>query len=123
MPSVMTLMKTINLHQSYIFVGIIIALLLNSCGADPLTVEDSPDRNKTAVAYTYSWGNSNTYVSIYYNRDKKETDVLKLKGVVPIAFEWVNDKELNVYLPNKSLITYVNKSFNDVKLNLIEEKK
>ena len=116
-------MKTINLHLSYIFVGIIIALLLNSCGADPLTVEDSPDRNKTAVAYTYHIGDSNTYVSIYYNRDKKETDVLKLKGIVPIAFEWVNDKELNVYLPNKSLITYVNKSFNDVKLNVIEDKK
>ena len=119
----MTLMKTINMHQSYIFVGIIIVLLLNSCGADPLTVEDSPDRNKTAVAYTYSLGNSNTYVSIYYNRDKKETDVLKLKGLVPIAFKWVNDKELNVYLPNKSLIMYANKTLNDVKLNLIEEKK
>jgi len=123
MQIVMTLMKTINMHQSYIFVGIIIVLLLNSCGADPLTVEDSPDRNKTAVAYTYSLGNSNTYVSIYYNRDKKETDVLKLKGIVPIAFKWVNDKELNVYLPNKSLIMYANKTLNDVKLNLIEEKK
>jgi hypothetical protein len=117
------MMDTMKLGLLHILVGLIIAAILSSCGTDPLTGEESPDKSKIAFAYTKRIGDSNTYISIYYNHNKKEINVLKLKGTVPVSFKWINEKELNVYVPDKSLIEDVNTAFEDIKMNVIEEKK
>jgi hypothetical protein len=83
---------------------IIAATVLTACGLDPLTGDDSPDKNKIAMAYTYRFGNSNTYVSIDYKDSRRSINIMKLRGVVPISFKWETDKELIVYVPSKSLI-------------------
>ena len=116
------IVKMRKLDTIYVFIGIIIAAVLSSCGTDPLTGEESPDRSKIAIAYTKRIGDSNTYISIYYNHNKKEIDVFKIKGTVPVSFKWINEKELNVYVPDKSLIERLNKAFEDIKVNLVEEK-
>ena len=88
----------------HIIIFVVIATALVACGLDPLTGDDSPDKNKMALAYTYRFGNSNTYVSIDYKESRKSIKIMKLRGVVPISFKWETDKDLIVYVPSKSLI-------------------
>jgi len=100
----------------------IMVAVLSACGIDPLTGNDSPDKSKIAMAYAYRIGDSNTYVSIDYSRDRKSTRIIKLRGIVPVSFKWVTDKELIIYVPNKSLIERMYKgSVDDIKINLVEE--
>ena len=97
--------RKILIRITSIFSAIIItAMLLPACGLDPLTGEDSPDNNKIALAYTYRFGNSNTYVSIDYKDTRRSFKIMKLHGIVPVSFTWKSDKELIVHLPSKSLI-------------------
>jgi len=101
---------------------IITVTVLTACGLDPLTGDDSPDKNKIALAYTYKFGNFNTFVSVYYKEPRKSIKIMKLRGVVPITFKWITDKELIVYVPNKSLIERTYKDSADgITINVQEE--
>jgi len=103
----------------------IIALMLLSvisCGIDPLTAEESPDKSIEALAYVYRIGPSATYISISEKKGSKEIALFKLEGKVPVSFKWINDKEINICIPNKSLIKKTIGNMKGIKINLIEEK-
>jgi hypothetical protein len=101
---------------------LIMTAILASCGMDPLTADDSPDKSKSAIAYTYRFGNSNTYVSVYDKANNNKISIMKLHGTVPVSFKWSNDKELIVYIPNKSLIENLSTNTGNLKIDVLEEK-
>ncbi len=116
-------MKMIRHHIQYLSAGMLIAVTLSACGIDPLTYEDSPNMRMTAIAYVYRVGDSDTYISISFRDKKREVKVLKLKGTVEISFKWVSNGELNIYIPDRSLVRNMQSSFEGIKINVIEEKR
>lgn len=119
----MTKIKLIIINSSHVFIALAVLALLISCGNDTLTGEESPDKSKIALAYVKRIGPSHTYISIQETKTKKETDLFKMKGVVPVSFKWINDKELNIYIPDKTLIKNTIGTVNNIKINVVEENK
>lgn len=111
--------KIINLLPRII---ILFCLLLVSCGIDPLTGEESPDKNKVVLAFTKRIGDSRTFISIEEKSGKNKKIIMKLKKVTSVSFEWVNNNELKIYLPDKSLMESSDLTYMDVKIYAVEKR-
>jgi len=101
-----------------IIISILFVLILVSCGVDVLTGIKSPDKSKIVMAYTKRVGISRTYVSIEEKTGKNKKILLICKGIIPISFKWIDNKELNINIPNNINIEKKDLKYKKIKINL-----
>ena len=90
-------------------------MFLFSCGTDPLTGEKSPDKSKLIMAYTKRIGSSKTFISIEGKNRKNKKVILILTGNIPVSFKWINNQEVNIFIPKNVKIEEEDSKYEDVK--------
>lgn len=98
----------------------IFAAFLTSCGTDPLTGEESPDKSMIVMAYTKRFGDSSTFVSIEDKNENKEKVLIKFEKLIPVGFKWVSSTELNIYAPETTSMSKIDLEYKNLKINLVK---
>ena len=91
-------------HKEKKIISVFFALILVSCGVDPLTGKESPDRSKLVIAYTERLGDLKTFVSIEGKKGRNPKILLICKGIIPVSFAWITNEELNITITNDAII-------------------
>ena len=99
---------------------IIFGALLISCGTDPLTREESPDKSMIVMAYTKRFGDSSTCVSIEDKNENKKKVLIKFEKLIPVGFKWVSNTELNIYAPETTSMSKIDLEYKNLKINLVK---
>ena len=74
------------------------------------------------MAFTKRIGDSRTFISMEEKSGKNKKIIMKLNKVASVSFEWVNNNELKIYLPDKSLMESSDLTYMDVKIYAVEKR-
>ncbi len=111
--------QTVN-TSFFIFI-LICAILLSSCGFDPLTGVDSPGGEQIAFVYKKRFSSSVTYVSIIGKDDTlpRKGNVAVFRGLVSLTVEWEGEEAIKLHAPETANLISISKQVNGVGITLM----